>query len=169
MCPTITVGSFFRRVWSTFCSFVQHRQISTTSNLNNSNLKSASKLKRKNKTRLEFRYHTKDSPIAPLFSAVCKFFLKLFGWHQRVPLSFVSIFCNTMDVRKSQRVPPLTFFGFLTLFKNLIFHTFSGNYFQSPKGPPYKFFRILQPGGVWPFSACLGIASKVMHVLPAKK
>ena len=53
MCPTLTVGSFFRRIRSTFCSFVQQRQTSTTSNLNNSNLKSASKTKRRNKTDVE--------------------------------------------------------------------------------------------------------------------
>ena len=28
-------------------------------------------------------------------------FLNFFGFHQRVSLSFVSIFCNTMDVKKS--------------------------------------------------------------------
>ena len=35
------------------------------------------------------------------------------------PPSFVSIFCNTMDVKKLQRVPLFTFFGTVTLFKNL--------------------------------------------------
>ena len=36
MCPTLTVGSFFLDTKGPlFCSFVQQRQTSTTSNLNN--------------------------------------------------------------------------------------------------------------------------------------
>ena len=53
-----------------------------------------------------------------------------------------------MDVRKFQRVPPFTFFGTVTLFKNHILKFFMGNFFQSLKGPPFKFFHILQPAGV---------------------
>ena len=50
------------------------------------------------------------------------------------PPSFVSIFCNTMDVEKSQRVPPFTFSGTVTLFKK-----FLGNFFHVPKGFPLQF------------------------------
>ena len=53
-----------------------------------------------------------------------------------------------MDVRKFQRVPPFTFFGTVTLFKNHILKFFLGNFFQSLKGPPFNFFHILQPAGV---------------------
>ena len=52
-----------------------------------------------------------------------------------------------MDVRKSQKVPPFTFFGTVTLFKNHILK-FLGNFFKSFKGPPFNFFHILQPTGV---------------------
>ena len=132
MCPTITVGSFFLDTKGPlFCSFVQQPQTSTTSNLNNSNLRSASKTKKKQNRRPQPRKHT----LAPLF-------LKFFGLHQRVPTSFVSIFCNTMDVKKSQRVPPFTFFGTVTLFKNLIKNFFLGNIFMSPRGPAFNFFLI---------------------------
>ena len=39
--------------------------------------------------------NTKDHTLAPLFSALCDFFLK---FAPKGPPSFVSIFCNTMDV-----------------------------------------------------------------------
>ena len=121
MCPTITVGSFFLDTKGPlFCSFVQQPQTSTTSNLNNSNLRSASKTKRKNQTDV---HNLEITPrIPPLFSELCDF-LKLFGLNifpQRVPPSIFLMFCNTMDVKKLQRVPPFTFFGTVTLFKNLI-------------------------------------------------
>ena len=58
-----------------------------------------------------------------------------FGFHQMVSPSFVPIFCNTMDVKKSQRVPPFTIFGTVTLFENLISKIFSRIFKKSLKGP----------------------------------
>ena len=52
-----------------------------------------------------------------------------------------------MDVKKSQRVPPFTFFGTVTLFKNLILKIF-WEIFSSPQRAPLNFFHILQPAGV---------------------
>ena len=64
------------------------------------------------------------------------------------PFNFL-MFCNTMDVKKSQSVRPFTFFGTVTLFKNLIKKIFLGNFFMSPKGSPLQFFKnFLQPAGV---------------------
>ena len=141
MCPTITVGSFFLDTKGPFfCSFVQQLQISTTSNPNNSNLRSASKTKRKNKTDVHNLEITLKIPH--FFSELCDF-LKLFGLNifpQRVPPLIFLMFCNTMDVKKSQSVPPFTFFGTVTLFKNLIKKIFLGNFFMSPKGSPLQFF-----------------------------
>ena len=141
MFPTITVV-FFRHESSTFLFIC-----STTSNFNNFKpqqlqpQKRVQNEKKKQNRRPQPRKHT----LAPLFSAL---FLKFFGLHQRVPPSFVSIFYNTMDVKKSQRVPPFTFFGTVTLFKNLI-KKILGNFFMSPKGPPFNFFsNFLQPAGV---------------------
>ena len=54
--------------------------------------------------------------------------------------SFLSIFCNTMDVKKSQRVPIFTFFGTVTLFKNHFFQKFFGKFFKVTKGSPFNFF-----------------------------
>ena len=47
-----------------------------------------------------------------------------------------------MDVRKFQGVPPFTFFGTVTLFKNHILKFFWAIFFQSLKGPPFNFFFI---------------------------
>ena len=134
MCTTLTVGSFFqtRKV---------HFFVHLFNNLNyggskHSSLRSASKTKRRSKTRPESRKHTKDPTF---FSALSDFFSKFFGLHQRVPPSFVSIFCNTMDVKKSQRVPPFTFFGTVTLFKNHIKKKL-GKFFKV-KGPPFYYFE----------------------------
>ena len=66
-------------------------------------------------------------------------FLKLFGFHQRVSPSFVSIICNTMDV-KNPIGPPFTFFGTVALFKNLNFIFFSEKFQNSLKGPFLIFF-----------------------------
>ena len=146
MCPTLTVGSFFRRVRFTFLFIC-----STTSNLNKFEpqqlepQKRVQNEKKKQNRRTEPQNHTKDPPIAPLFFGTMQLFLKLFGLHQRVPFHFFSTFCNTMDVKKSQRVPPSTFVGTVTLFKNLIFKIFLGTFFKISRGFPFNFSHILQP------------------------
>ena len=68
--------------------------------------------------RPELRKH-RIPPLAfftRIFSALCDFFI-FFGFQQRVSSSFVSIFYNTMVLKKSQRVPSFTFFGTVTLQK----------------------------------------------------
>ena len=72
--------------------------------------------KKKQNRRPEPRKHTKDPPEAPLFFGTMRLF-ETFWIAPKGPPSFASIFCNTMDVKKSQRVPPFTFFGTVTLFK----------------------------------------------------
>ena len=96
--------------------------------------------KKKSKTRPEARKHTKDPPLA-LFSVLCDFF-EIFWIASKGPPSFVSIICNTMDVKKSRRVPLFTFFGTVTLFQNHIFCNFFGKFLKSPKGPPSIFFMF---------------------------
>ena len=150
MCPTLTVRSFFRRVRSTFLFIC-----STTSNLNNFEpqqlqpRKRVQNEKKKQNRRPEPRNHTKDPTIAPHFFPHYATF-ETFGLHQRVRPSFVSTFCNTMDVKKTQRVPPFTFFCTVTLFKNLIFKFFSGEFFQVPKGLPFNFFSYFATS--WSFT-----------------
>ena len=44
--------------------------------------------------------------------------------------------------KKSQRVPPFTIFGTVTLFKNLNFKIFSNFFLMFPKGPPFNFLKF---------------------------
>ena len=44
--------------------------------------------------------------------------------------------------QKIAKGPPFTFFGTVTLFKNIVSKNFSGNFLMSPKGPPFNFFFI---------------------------
>ena len=137
MCPTLTVGNFFRRVRSTFLFIC-----STTSNLNNSNLKSASKTKRRNKTDVRNLEITLRILHSPTFFRHYATFSKLFDCTKGPPFIFFDILQHNgrQDVKKSQRASPFTFFGTVTVFKNLIFKIFLGNFFKSPKGSPQFFF-----------------------------
>ena len=139
MCPTHTVGSFFRRGRSTFFVHLlnnfEPQQLEPQKRVQNE--------KKKQNRHPQPRNHTKDPPMAPLFSALCDFF-ETFWIAPTGPPSFVSTFCNTMDVKKLQRVPPFTFFGTVTLFKNLIQNFFWKFFHVSP----LIFLIFLQPAGV---------------------
>ena len=130
MCPTLTVGSFFRHERSTFLFIC-----STTSNLKNFKpqqlqpQKRVQNEKKKQNRRPEARKHTKDPP-KPHF----------FGLHQRVPFICFDILQHN-GCQKIPNGPPFTFFGKVTLFENLI-KNFFGNFFMSPKGPPFIFSFI---------------------------
>ena len=138
MSPTITVGSFFRHERSTFL-FIR----STTSNLNNFKpqqlqpQKRVQNEKKKQNRRPEPRKHTKDHPIAPLFFGTMRL-LETFWIAPKGPPSFVSIFCITMDVKKSQRFPLFTFFGTVTKGPPFIFFSFFATSwsFTKPEGSP---------------------------------
>ena len=141
---------FFDTKVPLFCSFVQQPQTSTTSNLNNSKLRSASKTKRKNKTDVHNLEITLRIP--PLFFGTMRLFENFWieYFSPKGPPSIFLMFCNTMDVKKLQRVPPFTFFGTVTLFKNLIKNFFLGNFFMSPKGPPFNFLKFFATS--WSFT-----------------
>ena len=103
---------------------------------------------------------------------IMRLFLKLIGLHQRIPPSLVSIFCNTMDVKKSQRVPLLHFSALKG--QKSHFKKFFRKLFQVTKGSPFNFLKIFcnqlefhkarraplfnfEPQiwrRLWPFSAC---------------
>ena len=148
MCPTITVGSFFRHERSTFLFIC-----STTSNLNNFKpqhlqpQKRVQNEKKKQNRRPEPRKHTKDPTLAPLFFGTMRLFFEVFWIAPKGPPSFVSIFCTTVDVKKIPKGTPFTFFGTVTLFKNLLFKIFLRNILMYAKGPSFN-FHILQPVGV---------------------
>ena len=94
--------------------------------------------KRKEKTKhVQNLENTLRIPLSPTFWHYATFF-----WiAPNGPPSFVSLFCNTMDVKKYQRVPPFTFFGTVTLFKNHIFKKILGNFLKS-KGPPFTILSL---------------------------
>ena len=136
MCPTITVGSLHER--STFCSFVQQPPQLQTSTTPTSE---ASKTKRKNKTDV---HNLEITLRIPTFFRNYATFWNFLDWNfftKGSPLQFFLMFCNTMDVKKSQRVPPFTFFGTVTLFKNLIKKIFR-KFFHVSKGSPFNFLKI---------------------------
>ena len=137
MCPTITVGSFFfRHERSTFCSFVQQPPQLQTSTTPTSE---ASKTKKQNR-RPQPRNHTKDPTFFRNYATSWNFL----DWNffpKGSPLQFCLMFCNTMDVKKSQRVP-LLHFSALWHCSNISLKKIFGNFFMSPKGPPFNFFKI---------------------------
>ena len=147
MCPTLTVGSFFRHERSTFLFIC-----STTSNRNNFEpqqlepQKRVQNKKKKQNRRPEPRNHTKDPLIAPLFFGTMRLFLKPFGLHQRVPPSFFRHFA-TQWMSKNPKGSPFYIFRHCDTFQKSHFKIFFGIFFKSPKCSPH-FFHILQPAGV---------------------
>ena len=137
------MGSFFRHERSTFLFIC-----STTSNLNNFKpqqlqpQKRVQNEKKKQNRRPQPRKHTKDPTLAPLFFGTMRLFLKFFGLPQRVPPSFVSIFCNTMDVKKSPKGPPFYIFRHCDTVKKSHLKVFFGKFFHFSKGSPLHFFKI---------------------------
>ena len=121
MCPTITVGSFFRHERSTFLFIC-----STTSNLNNfkpQQLQPQGRVqneKKKQNRRSQPRKHTKDPTLAPLFFGTIRLFFEVF-WIAREGPPFISFdILQHNGCQKIAKGPPFTFFGTVTLFKNLI-------------------------------------------------
>ena len=121
---------------------------STTSNLNNSNLRSASKTKRKNKTDVHNLEITLRIPhfffgTMRLFET---FWIEFFS-----PKGPPSIFFDVLQHNGCQKIakgPPFTFFGTVTLFKNLIKNIFWEIFSCLQRVPPSIFLNFLQPAGV---------------------
>ena len=148
MSPTITVGSFFRHERSTFLFIC-----STTSNLNNFKpqqlqpQKLVQNEKKKENRRPQPRKHTKDPTLAKLFFGTMRLVLKFFGLHQRVPFICFDILQHN-GCQKIAKGPPFTFFGTVTLFKNLIKNFFWGIFSCLRRVPLQFFFNFLQSAGV---------------------
>ena len=144
MCPTLTVGSFLDTKGPLFCSFVQQRQTSTTSNLNNSNLRSASKTKRKNKTDVQ---NLKNPHIAPLFFGTMRLFETFWIAPKGPPFIFFDILQHN-GCQKIAKGPPFYIFRHCDTVQKSHFKKFFGKFFHVPKGSPLQFFSFLQPAGV---------------------
>ena len=144
-CTTLTVASFFSSVHRDRSPFLFIWFICSTSSTLTTDVQNILEMPeprlKQNHRRPEPRKHRTPFGVfhSDFFRHYATFF-EFFGFHQRVSPSFVSIFYNTMDngCQKSQRVPPFTFFGTVTLFKNLIIKIFR-------KIPRIPFFHILQP------------------------
>ena len=115
MCPTITMGSFFfRHERSTFLFIC-----STTSNFNNFKpqqlqpQKRVQNEKKKQNRRPQPRKHT----LAPLFFST---FFEVFWIAPDGPPFICFDILQHNGCQKIAKGPPFTFFGTVTLFKNLI-------------------------------------------------
>ena len=104
--------SSVQRDRSTFCSFVQHHQLELRTSKTYSKRQKLVQNKKIDVQNLE----NIGSPLV--------FFTRIFFGTMRLFLdstkgfpSFVSIFCNTMDVKKIPKGSPFTFFGTVTLLK----------------------------------------------------
>ena len=77
--------------------------------------------KKKQNRRPEPRKHSKAIlvPFTKILFRDFETFLEVFGLHHRALPSFVSIFCNKMDAKKTPKGTPFTFFGTAKLFDNL--------------------------------------------------
>ena len=83
-------------------------------------------------------------PIGVFHSDFVRYYATFFGFHQRVSPLFVSILCNTMDVKKSRRVPPFTNFRHCDTVQKSYFQIFFGKFLKFSQGSPLIFFHILQ-------------------------
>ena len=138
------MGSFFRRVRSTFLIIC-----STTSNLNNFEpQKRVQNKKKKNKTRLEFRNHTKNPPITPLFFGTMRLFFETFWIAPEGPPFIYFDILQHNGCQKIPKSPPFCIFRHCDTVKKSHFLHFFGKFFLVTKGSPFKFFHILQPAGV---------------------
>ena len=149
MCPTITVGSFFRHEKSTFLFIC-----STTSNLNNFKpqqlqpQKRVQNEKKKQNRRPQPRKHTKDPTLAPLFFGTMGLFLKFFGLHQSAPFICFDILQHN-GCQKIAQGPPFYIFrhsdtvqkslkkNFWEIFSCLQRVPFNQLEFHKPEGSPF--------------------------------
>ena len=137
MSPNLTVGSFLDAYGPLFCSFVQQHQLRTSKTYS----KPQNLVQNKNIT-VQNLENILKIPLwcfsLGFFLAQCDFFKKFFGLHQRVSPSFVSIFSNTMDVKKSQRAPFYNFRHRGTVQKSYL--KYFRKFFKISQGSPFNFF-----------------------------
>ena len=115
------MGSFFRHERSTFLFIC-----STTSNFNNFKpqqlqpQKRVQNEKKKQNRRPQPREHTKDPTLAPLFFGTKRLFFEVFWIAPEGPPFICFDILQHNGCQKIAKDPPFTFFGTVTLFKNLI-------------------------------------------------
>ena len=99
----------FNAIGPLFCSFVQHHKLELRTSKTYSKRQNLVQNRNIDVQNLEHRNPPFGVFHSDFFCTIRLFFKLFFGFHQRVSPSFVSIFCNAMDVKKSQRVPLLHF------------------------------------------------------------
>ena len=121
----------FNAIGPLFCSFVQHHQLELrTSRRSKTYSKRQNLVQNKNIDAQNLENIGPFGDFTRIFSALCDFF----GFHQRVSSSFVSIFCNTMDVKKIPKGPPFYIFRQWHCSK-IILIFFSEIFIKSLQGP----------------------------------
>ena len=148
MCPTITVGSFFRHERSTFLFIC-----STTSNRNNFKPQQPQPQKRvqkekKQNRRPQPRKHTKDHTLAPLFFGTVQLFFEVF-WIAPEGSPFICF--NILQHNGCQKIakrPPFYIFRHCDTVQKSHLNNFFGKFFHVSKGSPFIFLNFLQPAGV---------------------
>ena len=144
MCPTITVGSFFRHERSTFLFIC-----STTSNLNNFKpqqlqpQKRVQNEKKKQNRRPQPRKHTKDPILAPLFFGTMRLWIAPEG----PPFICFDILQHN-GCQKIAKSPPFYIFRRCDTVQKSHLKIFFGKFFHVSKGSPFNFLKFLQPAGV---------------------
>ena len=116
----------FNTIGPLFCSFVQHHQLELRTSKTYSKRQKLVQNENIDVQNLENIAAPSLGVFHSNFFGTMQLFLKYFGFHQRVSPSFVSIFCNTMDVKISQ--------GSALIFFHILQPT---GVSQSPKGPPF--------------------------------
>ena len=88
------------------------------------------------------------SPPFQFFSALREIFSEFFS--PKGPPCFFLMFCDRMDVGKSQRVPPFSFFRHCEIFSrkwkknSSIFSCFATKWMKNLEGSPFQFFGIVR-------------------------
>ena len=149
MCPTLTIGSFFWRVRSTFLFIC-----STTSNLNNFKPQQLQPQKRvqngkkkKQNRRPEPRKQTKNPHIAPLFFGTMRLFETFWIAPKGPPFICFDILQHN-GCQKIAKGPPFYIFRHCDTVQKSHFKNFF-EIFSCPQRVPLHFFlHFLQPAGV---------------------
>ena len=142
MCPTLTVGSFFRHVRSTFLFIC-----STTSNFNNFKPqqlqphKCVQNEKKKQNRRPEPRKHTKNTHVAPLFFGTMRLFETFWIAPKGPPFICFHILRHN-GCQKIATGPPFYIFRHCDTVQKSHLKNFFGKFFHVPKWSPFNFFSF---------------------------
>ena len=135
------MASFFRQfnaIGPLFCSFVQHHQLELRTSKTYSKRQNLVQNKNIDVQNLENIGSLLRCFSVGFFWHYATFFEVFWISPKGLPFVCVDILQHN-GCQKSQRGPPFTFFGTVTLFKNLILKFFIGNFLKSLKGPPLIF------------------------------